>query len=299
MRVVVGIVCILTCMLGGCLFKDEPAHVVATVNGKAITLPTLEALQEADMSGMGIFEQFSLHKLREQYGRALGSLIIFELMLQDLESKGLAVTEERVQAYEADIRADYPDDEFEKYFEENDLNLEAWRTVLRYNLASKLFTEQVLRKKFVPSLEKVEAYYETHKERFTLEDSYDLYVANAAERKPLQGIKNVEDILAKLGELSPSEVSLSKSEVPQDWQKMVYALKDSACTSIFKEENQFLIICLKEHSPSKVLTAGEAYIYIEDLLAEEEMAFMFENWLKEKMLSADIRISKHLKQDIQ
>ncbi len=299
MRVVVGIVCILTCMLGGCLFKDEPAHVVATVNGKAITLPTLEALQEADMSGMGIFEQFSLHELRKQYGRALGSLIIFELMLQDLESKGLAVTAERVQAYEADIRADYPDGEFEKYFEENDLNLEAWRTVLRYNLALKLFTEQVLRKSFVPSLEKVEAYYEAHKERFTLEESYDLYVVNAAERKTLQGVKNIEDLLARLGELSPSEMSLSKGEVPQNWQKMVYALKDSACTSIFKEEKQFSVICLKELRPSKVLSAGEAYVYIEEFLAEEEMVFMFEKWLKEKILSANIRISKHLRQDIQ
>ncbi len=299
MRVVVGLLCILTCMLGGCLLKDEPAHVVATVNGKAITLPTLEALQEANMSGMGIFEQFSLHELRRQYGKALGSLIVYELMLQELESRGIAVTEQRVQAYEQSFRADYPEGEFEKYFEENALNLEAWRTVLRYNLALQLFTEQVLRKGFVPSLEKVEAYYEAHKERFTLEESYDLYAVNAPERKNLQDLENVENLLARLSELSPSEMVLSKSEVPKSWQKMLFSLKDSACTPVFKEEEQFSVLCLKKYEPPKVLSAAEAYVYIEEFLAEEELIFIFEKWLKEKILLADIRISKHLKQDVQ
>ncbi len=298
MRSITVFLCIFTCMLSGCIFDEEPASVVATVNGRPITLQNLEALQESDMSGMGIFEQFSLHELRKQYGKTLGNLLVFELMLQDLEERGLAITSERVQAYEDDIREDYPPGEFEKYFEENALDLEAWRAVLRYNLALQTFTEQVLRKDFVPSLDVVEKYYAAHKDRFQLEESYDLYAVSAAEKKTLQDIKRTEDMLSRIEELQPTEMSLNKSAVPKEWQKMVYALKDTSCTPVFKDAEQYSVFCLKDHRPARVLSAQEAYVYIEEFLAEEELIFSFENWLKEKILTTDIRISKHMLQDV-
>ncbi len=298
MRIKYILLLVLLCMPMGCVFEEKPAHVVATVNDRPITLATLEALQEANMSGMGIFEQFSLHQLRKQYGKTLGNLLVYELVLQALEEQGLSVRPEDVQKYEKAIAADYPQDEFEKYFVENGLNKDAWRTVLRYNLALQMFTDQVLRKDFVPSLAAVQAYYEKHKERFMLEENYAIYVVDAEDKKNLQGLQRTDDLLARLEELQPVEMSMAHSEVPKQWQKMVYALKDSACTSIIQDEKQFSVICLKEHVPARVLEPEEAYVYIEDFLADEELIFVFDKWLEQAVVNSKIRISKHLVQDM-
>ncbi len=298
MRMVYIVLFFMLCLPLGCVFEEKQANVVATVNGQAITLHTLEALQEADMSGMGIFEQFSLHELRQQYGKTLGNIIVYELIVQDLERKGLGVTQAQVQAYENTIRAEYPEGEFEKYFKENGLNIDAWRSVLRYNLAMQVFTKQVLRKDFVPSVEAVQKYYDSHKERFTLEESYDIYVASNAQRNSLQGLKKTDDLLARVEELNPLEMSLAHGEVPKSWQRLVYALKATSCTPIFKDEEHFSVICLKDHWPARMLSPEEAYVYIEEFLAEEELTFSFEKWLEQAVLTADIRISKHMQDDV-
>ncbi len=299
MRITVWTCCVLFFLLGGCLQTETTSGVVATVNGKPITLRTLQAFQEADMSDTGIFEQFSLHELRTQYGKALGSLVVYELVLQALEKKGLGVTAEQVQAYEADIRSDYPEGEFEKYFMEHALDLDAWREMLRYSLGLQRFTDQVLRKDFVPTIEDVEAYYSKHKDTFMLEDVYELYGVTHAEKAKLQGIKSLNQLLERIPELDPSEVTLSKSEVPKEWQKRIYALKGTACTDVFQEEKLYSLFCLKEFKPARALTAGESYVYIEEFLAEEQLIDIFEKWLEKEILQADIEASKYIIQDVQ
>ncbi len=288
----------LLCLPMGCVREEQPANVVATVNDVPITLSTLEALQEVDMADVGIFEQFSLHELRRQYGKTLGSLVVYELIAQDLERRGLGISAQDVQKYEDDIRADYPEGEFEKYFEENALNMDAWRHVLRYNLAIQTFTQQVLRKDFVPSLDVVQKYYDKHKKRFMLEESFDLYMVTAKKREDLQNLKKTDDLLARLEGLEPTEMKMAYSEVPKAWQQKVYGLDDAQCTSIFKEEDLFTVLCLKDHWPARVLSADEAYVYIEEFLAEEELIFSFEKWLEQAVPAADISVSKHMVQDI-
>ncbi len=290
--------CLLLTLLTGCLSKDQPAGLVATVNGKPIVLRTLQAFEEADMADTEIFEQFSLHELRKNYGRALGSLIMYELILQDLERRKLPITQEMVTAYEKEIRSDYPDGEFEKYFQEHALDLDAWRETLRYSLGLQVFTDQVLRKNFVPSLEDVEAYYQKYKETFVLEESYDVYGVNVADKATLKGIKSLEDLLGRVGELDPSKMSLVKSEVPEAWQKHIFALKGTGCTEVFKEEEHFSLFCLEKFIPARELTAGEAYVYIEEFLAEEQLIDIFEKWLEEAVLAAKIEVSKHVIQNV-
>ncbi len=290
--------CFLALFLGGCLHDEKPSGVVATVNGKPIVLRTLQAFQEADMADTGIFEQSSLHKLRESYGKALGSLIMYELILQDLERRELPVTDTMLAEYEADIRSDYPDGEFEKYFQEHALDMDAWRETLRYNLGLQIFTEQVLRKNFVPSLEDVEAYYAKHKNSFVLEDRYDVYGVNTTQKSALKNIKTLDDLLARIEELDPSKMSMTKSEIPEAWQKKIFALKGTACTEAFQEDSQYVLFCLEEFVPSRALTAGEAYTYIEEFLAEEQLIVLFENWLKEAIATAKIKISEHMVKDV-
>ncbi len=299
MRVTLWTLCVLIFTLSGCLSTENTAGTVATVNGRPITLRTLQAFQEADMSDTGIFEQFSLHELRTQYGKTLGSLVVYELILQDLEEKGLGIDAAQVQKYEADIRSDYPDGEFEKYFAEHALDMDAWRETLRYNLGLQVFTEQVLRKNFVPSMEDVEAYYAAHKETFTLEDTYALYTVSHTDKAKLQNIKTLDQLLERIPQLDPSELTLTKSEVPEHWQKHIYALKGTDCTSVIQEDKMYSLFCLKEFTPARPLTAGEAYVYIEEFLAEDQLSNLFEKWLEKEIIEAKIQISKHIVKDVQ
>ncbi len=280
--------------LGGCFEAEVPANIVATVNGRPIVLKTVQAMQEADMSDLGIFEQFTLHELRAQYGKAIANLIVYELMLQDLESKGILITKEMIDAFEQNVRSDYPDGEFENYFEENAINLDAWREILRYIIALQHFTKEFLRKGFVAPVDEVRSYYEQNKASFTLDENYLLYEAISAKKENLAKIKTLEDLLAKKAILSPYKMRIDKANMPKEWQKRVFKLKENACTEVFSQDKEFIILCLEKHELKKTLSESQAYIYIEEFLAEEYMIDFFESWLKTKLETAEIEVSRHV-----
>ncbi len=298
MRIAIALICLLSLMLGACFEAEVPASVVATVNGRPIVLKTVQASQEADMADLGIFEQFSLQELRAKYGKTIANLIVYELMLQDLETKGIIVTKEMVDAFEENVRSDYPEGEFEKYFEENALDIDAWREILRYIIALQKFNQEFLRKDFVASLEDVEAYYENNKESFVLEESYLLHEAINEKKEELADIKTLEDLLSRKAVLSPYKMRIDKANMPKEWQKSVFALKEDSCTDVIAQESEFIILCLEKHESKKALSSAEAYVYIEEFLAEERMVELFEKWLKEKLAVADIKISSHVANDI-
>ncbi len=297
-RSALAIICLFSLMLGACYEAETPASVVATVNGRPIVLKTVQASQEADMADLGIFEQFSLQELRAKYGKTIANLIVYELMLQDLETRGIIVTKEMVDAFEQNVRSDYPEGEFEKYFEENALDINAWREILRYIIALQKFNQEFLRKDFVPSVQDVEAYYAKNKESFVLEENYLLHEAINEKKEALEGIKSLEDLLAKKATLSPYKMRIDKNTMPKEWRKPVFALKENACTDILAQDDAFVVLCLEKHQSKRALSSAEAYVYIEEFLADERMVERFDIWLKEKLSVADIKISAHVANDI-
>ncbi len=298
MRVIACFICMLSLMLGGCFESETPAGIVATVNGKPIVLKIIQASQEADMVDFGIFEQFSLHELRAQYGKTLANLIVYEMMAQELESKGIIITDAMIRSFEEDIRKDYPQGEFEKYFEEKSIDMDSWREMIRYIIVLQKFTSEFLRKNFVPELKDVREYYEKHKESFVIAENYDVYVATSETKEALEGIESVDEFLEKKQNLTTYKMRIDKGNIPKEGAKSVPSLKEKTCTKILKEEEAFTLVCLDKHQKEKTLSPSEAYIYIEDFLAEEHLVHIFEKWLTEKLPQTEIKVSAHVINDI-
>ncbi len=297
MRIIACFLCVLNLMLGGCYESETPAGIVATVNGKPIVLKIIQASQEADMVDLGIFEQFSLHELRTQYGKTLGNLIVYEMMLQELEKKDIVISDTMIKDFEEDIRNDYPQGEFEKYFEENSIDIDSWREVIRYIIALQKFTAEFLRKDFVANIDDVKKYYEEHKKNFIVAESYALQVGTSEDKSTLEGINNLSTFVEKKSQFMAYKMRVDKESIPKEWEKTVLKLKEGQCTSVLKEEDGFTIICLEKLHKAKTLSPSEAYIYIEEFLAEEHLMDIFEAWLKKKLPETDIKISPHLLND--
>ncbi len=439
---------ILTLFLTGCYENlTNQNGTLATVNGRPILLNTVMALQEIqapELASLASKKNDSLGLLRTQYGNALSLLIFYEIFLQELENKGVFITDSMVEAQEKIIRADYPEGEFDKYFSEQVVDIEAWRALLRYGIAVKLFKEHIMRHDFVPSLDQVQNYYEKNAQNFILPERVSLYVLSSQEKELLTSLLSISDISTKLidksseevfdlltgtllenlsydisakllkpspaapaatvataapavlplqepqsptehvlntvetkqlpsealqntneqktadtdtpastsiesatnstaqntkEELSPplsmvaeqkdvktptssikekiesvSETGVEQKEepivitqykitveaekLPKEWQSPLKSLKENACSDIFKQGENYVRVCLEEKFSKQQLPISEAYIYIEDFLAEENWEKTIHAWLEEALPKADIRVSTHLKDNL-
>ncbi len=416
------LILILTLFLTGCYDNiTEQSGTLATVNGKPILLNTVMALQEIqapELSSLKSQKTDALELLRKQYGHALTLLIFYEVFLQELENKGVFITDTMVTAQEKIIRADYPEGEFETYLSENVVDIEAWRTLLRYGIAVKLFKEHIIRHDFVPSIDQVQDYYEKNAKNFILPERVSLYVISSEEKELLSGLQSIPDLFTKmvdkaseevydpltgtllesltydisakllkpipetplespsqepkpitetqkplgevistntqsntselaspfmetgtieapqtsLTELSPSlpMVPLKKEEpspmhteankngnqaenieepviitqykltveaekLPKEWQKPLNSIAENACSEILAQGENHVRVCLEKKFPKQQLPISEAYVYIEDFLAEENWEKTIHAWLEEQLPKVKIEVSEHLK----
>ncbi len=209
--------CLLGMLLSGCYEqKTYTDTIIATVNGKPIFLQTVLTLQEAQsppLSEMSSSQKHILESLHEQYEEALSSLIFYELIVQELEKKNIFVSDAMLAAEEKNLRADYPEGEFEKYLAENVIDITAWRALLRYGLAFTLFKEHIIRHEFVPSLEDVQEYYTKHKVHFNIPEKLSMYVVSSDDKAMLQPIDTVEALSSKLTEKLSEEIFIPLTNV--------------------------------------------------------------------------------------
>ena len=81
----------------GCEDQETPPEgsygTVATVNGRGISLQHLQAKHDFNHLSWSASAMPSADDLQRQYGTALTELIIAELMEQELEKRGLAVSD--------------------------------------------------------------------------------------------------------------------------------------------------------------------------------------------------------------
>ena len=94
--------------LAGCWESPLPEGVVATVNGEAIHIRTVQAYMDGNSPGLGTRNQPpDTNQLRRDYGEALSDIIIQTLAMQDLQRRGIRGVEERARDLEEEIRDDY------------------------------------------------------------------------------------------------------------------------------------------------------------------------------------------------
>jgi len=287
--------------LSGCASEPGEVGIVARVNGHPIFLSQLEFqhdLMQADYDGRMVP---GVEKLRSEYGKILGDLIVQELVLQQLQRLDLAVTDAELKLAEDQVRADYPEGAFEQVLIEEYIDLKSWRQQLRYHLAVKKFYAQVLRPKAKIDYKEAEAYYKKHISDFFLPDSLKLLVLRAPNRKLLERAvdkyltdNDLKALMQSLGEVSAREVIVREEKLPVSWKSALTDVEPGQTTGILSEKFGFEAIVLLERSPAKVLNPTQAYPLVEEALLDQKLTEAFSAWLDEALSYSTIEISEHL-----
>lgn len=289
-----GVCLCMALWLGGCVESPLPGGVVATVNGQPIALRTVETMLDTRTTGFGVQETPTLAHLRQQYGKALLSLISQVLIMQELERRGMGVSDAALAQAEHLIRMDYTEEEFEKIFIENVIDADAWREVMRYRIAMERFVSQVLRPTIYVPLEEIEAYYKAHTAGFSVPRTAVFWQLQSHDRAALERIRAVSPPPEDAPDIIIYRSSVAYEHVPPDWQKVIAALKPGEYTPVRAQTGFFEMLWLKESMPQRHLTLPEAYPYIEQILLEEKLESAFQEWLTKTLLNAQIQVSAHL-----
>ena len=183
LSVLPGLVLFVCCLfLGGCLEGRLPEGVVATVNGEPIYLRTVQALLDGRSAALDTMQRPSLENMKRQYGDALGTLIIYALVNQELRSLQIPVTESAVESAVANVRADYGgEEELARFLAEESLDGNEWRLLMRDYLAMQSFEKRVLLPGIRISLDSVRGYYKRHETEFNLPETLDICLTSAVD----------------------------------------------------------------------------------------------------------------------
>lgn len=292
----------LAALAAGCAGEGEEKGVVARVNERPIYLHELESKYDMMLSTWAATDSPNVEKLQSDYGMLLGELIVQALVDQTLEAKGLAVTPEELEAAEADVRSDYPDQEaFEQVLVEEYIDISAWRDELRARLAMKKFFAEVLRPRVKLNYQEAEAYYRQNIRDFYLPPRFELVVIRGPSRDAVNGAVehflaegDADKLASQFNELTVERVKIREDRLTMEWKNAVNGLNPGEAGPVLADDRAFTRLVFLDKSPAHVLEPSRAYPIVERVLLEKKVRDEFEVWLAEELLTARIEVSPHL-----
>lgn len=282
---------------------SDPSHdvgVVARVNGKPLYLSQLEFQHDLlHMDGAGSFVP-TVETLRREYGEILGNLIVLELVSQDLDKRGLGVTDEEVAAEERKIRQDYPGDSFDQVLVEEYIDLASWRQQLRYGKALQKFQRLVLRPRVKVDYREAESYYKEHLQDFEVPETLRALVVRSPARASLTRALDIyksshdPEAMQKDGQVSVHEITVRPPQLSPTWLESLRDLPVGDAGPVMEEKFGYEALVLLERAPARQLTPTQAYPLVEQALLERKLNVAFDDWLATAWKSADVSVSRHL-----
>lgn len=270
--------------------KKQQVDVIATVNGQPITLHQLEVLN--DLEGNFLAQNPSLELLQKQYGFALTTLIVHALVMQDLQKRGITITDDEVSVEEATIRADYPPEIFETMLQEEYLDLQTWREILRQRLALKIFREKVLRPRLSFSQEEMEAEYKARDDLVKQPEKVEFFWFQNTDKKILEEQRN-----AWINEQNKADSELVRIPIARLsilFQKDLTALTPSKASPIRQEGETYHFFVLQQRLPAHTLSLLESWMLLEESLVEKKLDTAYSAWLDEVLPKSKITIASKL-----
>jgi hypothetical protein len=285
----------------GCSRDQDDPGVVAQVNGQPIYLRQVEF--KNDVSSVLGRDEYnpSIEQLRQDYGQALGELIVQELVAQELKSKGMSVTDEELRQAENKVRADYPEGGFEEALTEEYVDLPAWREQLWARLSVEKFINLVLRPSV--SIDHVEAqqYYKKHIADFYLPSQVTFLFISGPNRDLVQKATTfyhdgvpAELISQKLNHVDVRRLRLRDDRLSGSWRSIISSLQTGEQSKILAGESGFQRLVLLQRSPGMLMDLSKAYPVVEKILIEQKVSREYDAWLARALANADIRISELL-----
>lgn len=285
--------------IAGCTQHPEEKGIVARVNGKPIYLKELEARYDLNNLGWVSGVVPSVEAMSAEYGNVLSELIVYKLVGFALEKEGLSVTSEDVQKEEASIRADYPDDLFERTLTEEYIDIAVWRLFLKRHLEMKLFFNDVLRPTVSLTYQEAEGYYKDNLSEFYIPERVHVLLVRGTDRTSVQRssllLEKAEDwkVAAKTlpEEITVRELKLKKDRLPVQWASTLQQLRPKSSSNISTTAYGFEQLVSLAVIPEKLLGPSQAYSVIERVLIDQKMNEAFSEWLEGQLASADIKVT--------
>lgn len=311
LKIILSLLCCL--LLCGCLKDKLPPGVVAEVNGEHIHLREVEALHDVTGLGVGLLPQpdaaesrflargvtrdAAVEDLRRKYGQSLTTLLVQKLMAQTLAERGMVLSDADVAQAEQEIRADYPEGEFEKSLQEEYIDPDIWRDFLRLRLAQTRFQEQVLRPMVRISAAEVASYFAEHKQDFAMPGRVSVKVYAGISKAQME--KARAELLA--GEtpavnrnLTRQQLNLPPDRLPTQWRQDIKEAGRGKPTPVRELDGLFQVLVLEEDVAARELTVVQAYPDIEQRLVEEKLEPVFWDWLEKTLNASTIRVAAAL-----
>ncbi len=281
-------------LLGACKESRLGSGVVATVNGEPITLLSLQTLMDSRLGAMGVAPGPSAADMKINYGRALGTLVAHALVRQDLSQRGIEISQIELDQTIRDIDEDLGMDTLDAYMKDSYIRKDEWLELMRDYLALEIFREQVLLPAIKIEKDEVRDYYRHHAREFTLPESLSLCLLTAESRNALEewslSFKNREippDSVAQCVDVSPEEV-------PLEWQKEVKNLAPYSCGKPRSENDEWQTVCLVSRMDKRALPLPDVYALIEKNLLAQKQNTAFDEWLEQKLKTAEIKVVPEL-----
>lgn len=302
-------------LLGGCLQDKLPPGVVAEVNGEYILLREVEALHDVSGLGAGLLPQqdntqasrflaraasqdAAVEALRRKYGHSLTTLLVQKLIAQELAERDLQVTDNDVAQAEKEIRADYPEEEFEKTLQEEYIDIDIWRDFLRLRLAQTRFQDQILRPQVRISADEAARYYADNKQDFVMPGRVRVAVYAGVSKEQMEKVRAV--LLAggqpAVGaNLTRQQLNLPLERLPNLWRQDIKDTARGKPGPVREMDGLFQVLVPEDEVPARALSVVQAYPAIEQRLVEEKLEPIFWDWLEKKLNASTIRVAAALK----
>jgi len=280
-------------LLTSCLESRLPEGVVATVNGEAIHLRTVQALLDSRSGALGMLRRPTLANLKDLYGDALSTLIVQTLIRQELERRQLQVSEAELDEALRAVRDDYSQEGLATHLTELSLDELHWRFLMRDLLAVQKFEKLLLQPAITVSLDEVRAYYAHRQKDFLLPAVMELCFVSAESRDEVEDFGSafaLQKQEAKKG-VMVQHMDVQTEDIPLEWAKAVARLKPRQCAPPRAVGQNWQSICLKERRTAHVMLLAEAFPLVERILREEKKDAVFEAWLEKSVADTEIRIS--------
>ncbi|MDQ7834086.1 MAG: peptidylprolyl isomerase [Humidesulfovibrio sp.] len=293
---------LLTALMAGCSGKSQDdVGVVAKVNGRPIPLEMLE--YQYDLLHFDAFSGSlpTVGALREAYGKILGGLIALELVSQELEKRGQEVSDAELAEAEAKVRADYPDDAFDKMLAEEFIDLPMWRKHLRYACGAEKFQRLVLRPQIHLDYREIEAYYNAHIAAFRLPERVRLVVVYGPGRDTVEKAlsrylqqKDIKAVSEAFAGIQAREVTVAKDVLSPAWTEALQSIQPGKTAVVAGGRGVFEGLLLLERLPAETLDIAQAYSQVEAALVEERLQQAFDAWLIKALDASTVLVSQRL-----
>lgn len=297
-KIIAVFVCLF--LLAACFERPVNPGEIAFVNGTPITLKQLQAAHDAVVLA-GDSPSREVAALQKEYGELLSELIVQELVLQELARLRLSISEEELAAEEALIRADFPDNEFERMMLEESIDIENWRNMLYRSLSMRKFWTKVLRQQVTLTAQEVEEYYLKHQERFQVPEVVHFIQISGlvgeqiiAATEQFKQLPDASTIQGRFSNLTVREIRMHVDRLAPEQLAGLTGLDVLQASPMLELNGEFFTMILLRRDKPRTMTRTETYALIDGILLEEKTQQEFDKWVAGRLAKSSIKVSAHL-----